>query len=255
MAFLAIASAKGSPGATTLAVLLAAVWPRDALLAEFDPAGGDLVYRLRTPDGAALSPSAGLLGLAAGDEADPGRAGVLRHAQQVGAGLDVLVGPPPARTGELAGRWGELAAVLAAQPSLDVIADCGRLQPGSPSDAVLPAADAVVLVTRPTIDGVAHLLARAADVVALVGEDRPLYVVVVTDVRDTRSQREIDTLAERADLPVEVIGRLAYDPAAIGMLSGPWSGRLEKTLLVRSARGLADRLAEELAGDPVGNAR
>mgnify|MGYP001003888136 CR=1 FL=1 len=44
---ISIASAKGSPGASTSAHVLAAVWPRPAVLAELDPAGSDLVYRAR----------------------------------------------------------------------------------------------------------------------------------------------------------------------------------------------------------------
>ena len=54
MALIAVAADKGAPGVTTTALALAAVWPRPVLLAECDPAGGDLVYRL--PAGA-CSPS------------------------------------------------------------------------------------------------------------------------------------------------------------------------------------------------------
>ena len=46
MALIAVAADKGAPGVTTASVALAAVWPRPVLLAECDPAGGDLVYRL-----------------------------------------------------------------------------------------------------------------------------------------------------------------------------------------------------------------
>ena len=45
MALIAVAADKGAPGVTTTALALAAVWPRPVLLAECDPAGGDLVYR------------------------------------------------------------------------------------------------------------------------------------------------------------------------------------------------------------------
>ncbi|CAL9302083.1 hypothetical protein SUDANB51_04775 [Streptomyces sp. enrichment culture] len=44
MALTALAADKGSPGVTTAAVALAAVWPRRVLLAEADPVGGALVY-------------------------------------------------------------------------------------------------------------------------------------------------------------------------------------------------------------------
>src|ERR1700733_5524315 len=49
MALIAVAADKGAPGVTTTALSLAAVWPRPVLLAECDPAGGDLVYRLPAP--------------------------------------------------------------------------------------------------------------------------------------------------------------------------------------------------------------
>jgi cellulose biosynthesis protein BcsQ len=64
MALIAIAADKGAPGATTTALALAAVWPRPVLLAECDPAGGDLVYRLPAADGGRLDQRRGLLSLA-----------------------------------------------------------------------------------------------------------------------------------------------------------------------------------------------
>ncbi|HSS91257.1 MAG TPA: hypothetical protein VLL69_18210, partial [Streptosporangiaceae bacterium] len=64
MALVAVASDKGAPGVTTASVVLAAVWPRPVLLAECDPAGGDLRYRFRAADGGGLDPGRGLLSLA-----------------------------------------------------------------------------------------------------------------------------------------------------------------------------------------------
>ena len=66
MALIVVASDKGSPGVTTTAITLAAVWPRRALLAELDPSGGDVALRLRGPRGAPLSPEVGLISLAVG---------------------------------------------------------------------------------------------------------------------------------------------------------------------------------------------
>ena len=66
MALIVLASDKGSPGVTTTAITLAAVWPRRALLAELDPTGGDVALRLRGPRGAPLSPEVGLISLAVG---------------------------------------------------------------------------------------------------------------------------------------------------------------------------------------------
>ena len=57
MALIAVASAKGAPGVTTFAVALAALAPRRAVLADLDPAGGDLVLRYPAPDGQPLPPA------------------------------------------------------------------------------------------------------------------------------------------------------------------------------------------------------
>jgi len=61
MAYIAFASAKGSPGVTTAVAALAATWPADRplVVAELDPAGGDLVVRLD------LATEPGLVSLAA----------------------------------------------------------------------------------------------------------------------------------------------------------------------------------------------
>jgi hypothetical protein len=48
----------------------------------------------------------------------------------------------------------------------------------------------------------------------------------------------------RANVPATVIGRVAYDTQGAGMLTGEWLGRLDKSLLVRSAREIAGRLAQ-----------
>jgi len=65
MALIALAADKGSPGVTTAAVALSAVWPRRVLLAETDPAGGDLVYRSAAAHGGPLNPNTGMLSTAA----------------------------------------------------------------------------------------------------------------------------------------------------------------------------------------------
>lgn len=237
MALIAVASGKGSPGTTTLALTLATVWPRPAVLAELDPVGTDLAYRLRGSDGEALAAERGVLGLAA----DP-HSPLTDHVQQITSGLDVLVGPPPAGLSDPVGRWAEVGGALAGAPGLDVVADCGRLHAGSPALPVLRAAAGVVLVTRPTIDNVAHLLATAGDVVD-AAPAAEVHVVVVADVRDDRSWREIAGLVEQAELPVGVVRRFAHDRDAVGLLSGAWSARLHRSLLVRSGREIATELA------------
>ena len=57
MPLISLVSLKGSPGVTTTALALAAAWPAPRrLLAELDPAGGDLEIRLGLPAAAGAWP-------------------------------------------------------------------------------------------------------------------------------------------------------------------------------------------------------
>ena len=141
MALIALAADKGSPGVTTAAVALAAVWPRRVLLAETDPAGGDLVYRSAAAHGGPLNPNTGMLSIAA-----TARRGLVRdqlwdHIQPLSGGLEVLVGLGIAeQAAGLAGLWptlGRAFAQLADSPhaAADVIADCGRISGDTPTSS------------------------------------------------------------------------------------------------------------------------
>ena len=252
MALLAVAADKGSPGATTAAIALAAVWPRRSVLAELDPFGGDVAFRLRGPRGVPLSPETGVLSLAVAIRRGSSPGAIFEHIQRLDGGLEVLLGLASGdQAAGLAGLWLPLAQMLDNVTELDVIGDCGRLYSGAPTLDVCKAASGVVLVARPTIDSVAHLRARAA---MLAGELRsgspggtPLYVVVVTGSRDNKSPREIQTVLSQADIPAGVIGRIAHDAEGAGMLTGEWVGRLDKSLLIRSAREVAGRLAQAIS--------
>ena len=251
MALIAVAADKGSPGVTTAALTMAAVWPRRAVLAELDPSGGDIALRLRGPRGVPLSPETGLISLAVGVRRGAQPAQVFEHVQRLDGGLEVIVGLTTGEQGSgLAGSWGPIGDLLDRVPGVDVVADLGRLYPSSPAADALPHASAVVLVTRPTIDAVAHLRARAATVLRDL-ERRPggapiVGCVVVTTPRDDASPKQIDTVMRQAGLPVTVLGRIAYDPKGAGMLAGDWVGRLDRSLLVRSTREVVGRLAQRL---------
>ncbi len=256
MALVVVASDKGSPGVSTTALTMAAVWPRRALLAELDPSGGDVALRLRGPRGAPLSPEVGLISLAVAVRRGTQPQQVFEHVQRLDGGLEVIVGLATGEQGSgLTGLWGPVGQLLEEVPGLDVVADCGRLYAGSPATDVLQHASAVVLVTRPSIEAVAHLRARAAAVLREL--DRrptappPVAVVVVTSPRDDASPRQIEQVLRQAGLPVPVLGRIALDPKGAGLLSGEWVGRLDRSLLVRSAREVAGRLAQRLSA-PVG---
>ena len=87
---ISLASAKGAPGTTTSSHVLAAVWPAPVVLADADPFGSDLLYRLRTSTGLPLDAERGLLSLAAQVRRSPD-ADLAEHTTTVDGGLDVLI--------------------------------------------------------------------------------------------------------------------------------------------------------------------
>src|SRR3954452_22216250 len=161
MTLIAMTAGKGAPGVTTAATALAAVWPREAVLADCDPAGGDVALRLPGIDGGPLRRDHGLLALAARLRTDSvGAVSYADHLQRAVGGMPVLTGiAAPAQAAALGPLWAPLARMLAAGAGqgVDTIADCGRYQPGGPAEQVLAAADAVLVVTRPTVEGLSHL--------------------------------------------------------------------------------------------------
>lgn len=220
-----------SCGVTTLALGLAATWPteRRVLLVEADPAGGTLAAASGWP------PEPGLVSLAAAARrgGDPGL--VWEHCHQLPGGAAVLAGPALGEQARstlgmlvpLLGRLGELDE--------DVVVDCGRLDPGSPSLVLWERVDRPMLAVRP----------RLADLQALASwlEGRPLDgrvgVVAVGDGPYPDAE-----IAEA--LGLDVAARLPWDPdAAEALASVPASARQVRLApLVRAARTLADQLTQ-----------
>jgi hypothetical protein len=107
MALIAVAADKGARGVTTASVVLAAVWPRPVLLAECDPAGGDLLYRFPAAGGGRLDPGRGLLSLAVAARRGLRPEQVWEHTQALRGGLAVLTGVSTAEQGAgLDPLWG-----------------------------------------------------------------------------------------------------------------------------------------------------
>jgi MinD-like ATPase involved in chromosome partitioning or flagellar assembly len=242
MAVIAFASAKGSPGVTTTLAALAAVWPADRrlLVAELDPAGGDLAIWF------CLRPEPGLVTLAAAGRRNLQPAGILAHsqafptteAQAAGAHTRrVLVGATSAEQGHaaLVALRGRLGPALAQLDRADVLVDCGRLDPTSGAVEVVEHADLAVLVTRPELSAVHHLANRlkgltARSVSVLTLGDRPYSAREVADA-----------------VGAEALGSLPHDARAAGALAGshPDARRvLRRSALLRSAASLADGLAQ-----------
>lgn len=257
---IALFSDKGSPGTTTLALALAASWPRPVSLVECDPAGGDLALRLTDPAGRPmLQAEPGLLTLAA--EARRGTTcmdSVRTHAQPIGdtCGPVVVRGlHRPEQGAGLSGLWPAIAAAVSQPGSGDVLADLGRLHPGSPALAVAEVADVLVGVTRGTAEGMLRLRDRVDAVLSalpLRAERRVLAVIVVEDRRTAEAVAAMRTVLEHAGLPVSVAGSLAVDEGAVqAMLTGGPGARFDRSLLARSARALLPHLIPADAALPV----
>jgi MinD-like ATPase involved in chromosome partitioning or flagellar assembly len=257
MALIAIASDKGAPGVTTAALALAAVWPRPVLLAECDPAGGDLVYRFPAVGGGHLDPRRGVLSLAVVARRGMQPQQVWEHVQKLHGGLDVLAGVTNAEQGAgLSLLWGPIGKALASMPQADVIADCGRLGADGPLYDLLAEATTVVLVTKVHVADVIRLRDRAtAFAAAAQSRGRRNFgvgVVVVADHKKFRaSLGEVQHVLGQANAPATVLGGIAHDPKGADLLSGEWGGNLDRTMLIKTAREVARQLVQGLP--PIGN--
>ena len=261
MALIAVAADKGAPGVTTASVALAAVWPRPVLLAECDPAGGDLVYRLPAADGGRLDPRRGLLSLAVAARRGLQPHQVWEHAQKLRGGLDILTGVSGAEQGAgLELLWGSVGQILAAVPQADVIADCGRVGVDGPVYDLLAQATAVILLTRVSLGEVIRLRDRVSVLAtALRRRGRSsgrIDVVVITDYKNFGAAiAEVGQALRQGSAPARVAGGLAYEPKSANQLRGEWSGKLDKSMFIRTARAIAGDLASALPGPSSGARR
>ncbi|WP_413799849.1 hypothetical protein [Streptomyces iranensis] len=261
MALIALAADKGSPGVTTTAVALSAVWPRRVLLAEVDPAGGDLVYRSSAAHGGPLDPNTGLLSIAATARRGLVAEQLWDHAQPMSGGLEVLVGLGSSeQSAGLVGLWPTLGYAFAglaqsARGAADLIADCGRISVDSPSVEMLPHASLVLLVSRTEPENLARIRDRAAALSAkLHGGQRgaahlatPLIgVLLIADSGNGgRLFGQVNDMLAAAQVGARVMGVIGQDGVGADQLNGRKRGRLEKSLLIRSARKVVGDLHQQ----------
>ena len=261
---LSVCSDKGSPGVSTLCTTLGTVWPGERAVVEMDPSGGDLAFRLRTAGTASrLSPSPSVLSLAAGARSGVPAQSLPQFGQPCSLGFAVVPGALTAEAyAPMARLWPQLAAICG-QWQGTAIADLGRLQPGNPAITIARASTAVLLVARPTLEGLYHLRDRVNELSGMVGdanrERNPLAVVVVAPSRDqSRATDEVKRMLDAAGSPVPMAGFLAHDPKGAAAL---WDGvpgkKLEKSALLASTRTLTQTLLSwwpELQGAASGQA-
>lgn len=251
MALITVFSAKGAPGATTTALLLATLWPRPSLLVDADPAGGDVALRLPDAQGQALDTERGMLSLLPAARRGLVPHTVLSHAQTVLGGQQVVVGlrgPEQARAADT--LWPVLAESFASVPGVDVIVDAGQVASTDKHLALVDRAAVAVAVYRPRISSVMTMRRRLTALSDLLSTSPATTGVLAIATGKEAHDVESAAATLRADLPwLRDFGVLADDPAAARMFDGLPVGRPERTMLARTGRRLVDTLVAELGQD------
>ncbi|MEN8652344.1 hypothetical protein ABCR94_17500 [Streptomyces sp. 21So2-11] len=236
----ALGAFKGAPGVTTLAMALASAWPAEGseggvrpVVVEADMAGGDLAARF------GLSDMEGLLALAAGGHRDGQDDELGGCVQEVAGGLRVVVAPTGgdqalASVGEVVARPSVLRGGGDSEGM--VLLDLGRLG-ARPSRELARGADRLVLVSRGSVEALAHVAAR--------GEwlDGASYELVVVGVCRF-SEAEI---AAALEMSPERVRKVPWDVRAAAALGG--AGQVGRRRWVRSPlTQAASALAHHLDG-------
>lgn len=240
MTVIAVGSAKASPGATTLCLVLAATWPTANgahVVIEADPDGGSLAARLR------LGYEPGLVSLAAAARRGLDAQLLVAHAQMLGPETSVICGPAsPHQAHAALGSVGErLGERLARMPDIVALVDVGRVGPGSPALPLARQATLCLLVVRPRLDEVHHLAPRLR---ALEQAGCRLGLVCV-------GAKPLSPLEVADSVGVELVGVVADDKKGAGLLCGqPGDDRvLRRSMLWRTAGDLASAIALRAAED------
>lgn len=241
----AVGSNKGSPGASTLAVLLGMAWPGERLVCELDPRGADLPYRMKATEGHELLAGPSLAALAIDTRLESNRGPLLMYAQDTTVGVPLIVGEPSCeRFSRLVPHLPAIGGAFVDWPGT-VIADLGCVQPWSPTASLAGLATTVLIVSRADTESLGHLRDRAQEL-ANQGSapDQTVGIVVRAPRTETRSAvRRVERLLASVGSPAFVVGPLGEDPAAAAALwSGAITGRFLRSDLFASARDVAERL-------------
>lgn len=229
-----LGAVRSSPGTTTTTLAIAGCIG-GAVVVEADPDGGVLAPRF----GLAREP--GLTTFATATRGNASAGALDDHTQSLPGGLAVVVGPGTADNS--VGLWRSagpaLAQLLATEAeSRPIFVDAGRLAPTAPTEALVAAADLVVVVARPILE---DLHAVAGRLPSLRAQAHRLALILVGD--RPYGPREI---AEQ--LGADILGVVAADQRAADCLSGRSTALPARAVrispLARSARAIAERLVE-----------
>lgn len=251
MSTIALYTAKGAPGATTDAMLIAALWPRRALLIDCDPAGGDIALRLPGENGSSLDVSTGMLTLLPLARRPMNPTDVLRHAQVALGGTELIAGIASPDQAIAAGNvWNALADLFAAMPEHDTVIDVGRLHPTS---AVLPLAqraDLAICVVHASLTGTIAARSRLRTVLpALAREGYGPRCGFIIRAEDRRTAEAAVRVLHEGYEDLSYFGWLPDDPVGASLFEGGRVARPERTMLVRSGVAVVAQLDAALPQD------
>lgn len=241
---ISVVTVKGSPGATTLCLALAASWPDPVILFDLDPQCGSVLSGLT--DGAVQTKHMIV------DVLLESRHGSLEEALQRHVSRPVPHGPlllggfgaPEQAVGV---DFGPLATTLAEIVDADVIVDIGRFAMAHPVNVLLHESDLVLVVTDSSFNSV-RTLVRTLPALTRQVDDVPIGLVVV-DPGKPYPGRDIGDACDR-----NVLGEIPFDTrtAAVWSDAAPPPPRHRRRPLTRAAAHLAARVRAELASPPEG---
>lgn len=248
MALISVMSAKGAPGATTTAMLLASLWPRPTLLVDADPHGGDVALRLPRADGRPIDRERGLLSLLPAARRGLLPSMVADHSQTALGGQQVVAGlAGPEQSAAVTPLWPALADAFAQIPDADVVVDAGQVHQRAPHLALVERSDLVLWVYRATAWSAVHTRRRLEGLAGLLADSptRTALVAVAAPHEDIDADSAAQAIIGDWEWP-RSYGSVALDRRAVAMFEGGEVHRPEKSLLARSGRTLADRLYDDL---------
>lgn len=250
---IALVSGKGSPGTSTTALGLALAWPRQVLLADCDPRGGDLLWGYGQGK---FAPGTGLLALQVNSRRCSSIFEALWSATvQLGEDRWALPGLDESRQAGSV-EWPSVARALrAVPPGVDVIADCGVVPAHRPPTPIWTAADLVVVMNRSSLKSTraalnAGGLLRSDLMSSGFGADRLVSVVVGAGM-----PYSLGEVTEAMAPVAPVLGEVPWEVQAASTLS---DGAVAKrrhlggfTSAAGQLAGLLQTRAEEVAGSDV----
>lgn len=250
MAVIAVASAKCSPGVSTTVAALTYAWPHRVLVADCDPASGDLAPGWLghwLVDGQ-LDVGRGVLSYATDTRHAPvGEATQLGpHLQRVPVAphAQLLVGlTGPAQHASVgAAGWRRLAQALgdaSATGGWDVLIDAGRYGPATPPP-LLAIADLVLVALRPVPRHVIAARPLLAVLTRLVEPGGLALAALASDTTGSRDLRRACGLPVALELPAD-------HRSAVVFADGDHAGEpLTRSQLAMAARRGAERLHASL---------